>query len=169
MCWVDFLLAMALPRSSEFILAKRIYMQRRGQYLMPADSDGQELISKLKLDELVYATISRPRNLKHHKKFFKMIGEVFKAQTFYLTQERMLNDIKVRMGHCDVYKTPEGTEYIGPRSISFAEMDQIEFGEFYNKFLDYCLQVIIPGVNKPDFEEHLLSIIDGRNYVEMRR
>lgn len=145
-------------------MASKVIMMRRGMTLVPTDSDSQETLRALGWDELVAVTIVRPRNIKHHRKFFKMIGEVFKAQHQYLEQDDMLDDIKIELGHCRRRVRPDGSVSFIPKSISFAQMDQTAFEVFYNRFLDYCINVIIPGVNKEDFEMHLYSIMDGRNY-----
>lgn len=150
-------------------MASRIIMQRRGQYLAPTDSDGMEVINALGRDELVSVNLVRPRNIGHHRKFFKMIGEVFKAQNEYMDQDHMLDDIRIELGHCRRRVRPDGTISFSPRSISFARMDQGAFEIFYNRFLDYCIHTIIPGVDKADFEMHLYSIMDGQNYAEKMR
>lgn len=147
-------------------MAKRIIMQRRGQMLATTDTDGQEVMSMLGRDELVSVMIIRPRNIKHHRKFFKMISEVFKAQSEWNDEDHMLDEIKIELGHCRKRVRKDATISYMPRSISFANMDQSAFELFYNKFLDYCIQVIIPGVNKEDFERHLYSIMDGRDYSQ---
>lgn len=154
-------------------MATKIIAQKRGMTIIPVDSDGVEALHNIPQGELFSITIVRPRNIKMHRKFFKMIQEVFyavsdiqKSLNGWTNVDYMLDEIKIELGHCRKCVRKDGTISYMPLSISFANMDQSAFELFYNKFLDYCIQVIIPGVNKEDFERHLYSIMDGRNYSQ---
>ena len=146
-----------------------LIMQRSGNMLAPTDKDGLELVQSMGGNEMVSVKISRPRNIRFHRLFFKMLQEVYKAQPpgphAYKDLRDMLDDIKVALGYAKK-KVVNGREFWVPASISFARMDETKFTRFYEEFLDYCLRVIIPAINKPDFERHLLSIADGRDYSE---
>lgn len=127
--------------------------------LVPTDARGIEVIHEIGTNEEVRCVITRPRNLKHHRKFFALIGVVFKAQGFYATQENMLDDIKLAIGHSRQFIGHDGLIRIIPNSISFANMDQSEFEQFYNKAVEFILSKILPAVDKADLEQQVYDVL----------
>lgn len=77
-----------------------------------------------------------------------MAGLVFNNQDKYDTIESMVTEIKLRVGHYEEHMTVKGTLIYVPKSISFDEMDQLEFDEFYSKAVNCCLKYFVPGDNQ---------------------
>lgn len=136
---------------SEFLARKHL-----GK-LEPVDEAGQEAMRNLRHGETIKITISRPRNVQHHRKFFALCSIVHANQEHYSSVEQVVAALKVATGHCDFVVTQKGWTAI-PRSISFAKMDQTEFNAFYEKCVDYVVTKIIPGISRDDLRNELLEI-----------
>lgn len=150
-------------------MAVKLIMMRRGQLLAAADPQTLEELQKVPQGEIVSISMSRPRNLRHHMKFWKLMSVCFEMQSHYTDIEDMVDDLKIAIGHARKRKRTDGTEVWVPHSISFSSMDQSAFEIFYNRVVEVILKTIIPGVGREDFEAHVFSILDGKNYTELRR
>ena len=124
-----------------------LLMARRGSGLYPIDEPGQDVLSRLPQREYVKVNITRPRNLAHHRKFFAMLQLVFSNQDRYDQFEHFLAALKIALGHCDTIVLANGSCNYLPKSISFTNMDQTEFDQFYNRACDLIAERIIPGLN----------------------
>lgn len=106
------------------------------------DSD-LERIKRIKQGEGFMVDITRPRNIKFHRKFFALINLVFQNQEVYKNIDHLRNDLTVEAGFFD-----EAPDFLGevkkrPKSISFAAMDDDEFSDFY----DACISTIVKYFN----------------------
>src|SRR3990167_5363857 len=115
--------------------------------LQPADDVEVKFMGRLKLHELVAVEAKQPRNLAHHRKFWKLMEIVARNQEHYGSAEEVCAAFKVAVGHCDFVQTKHGLVGI-PRSINFANMDQTEFDSFYSKAVEYLTTEVIQGLNK---------------------
>ncbi len=99
------------------------------------DSDFDKL-KKIKPNEIVMCTITKPRNIKFHKKFFALLNLVFQNQEHYTNIDHLRHDLTVASGFYTKRITIDGEEITEPKSISFAKMSELEFSELYNAFLN---------------------------------
>ena len=97
-----------------------------------------------KLEDLVgqevRAMITRPRNLKFHKKYFAMLktGHDMANTDFNMEQFRVY--CQAGSGHCEFIEGQDGIIAV-PKSISFFSMDDLEFERLYNDVLGFiCSQ-----------------------------
>ena len=112
-----------------------------------------ENIKKLPLNEVVEVEIKRKRNIKFHKKFFALINLVFQNQEVYTNIEHLRKDLIIASGHYELRHNFEGVEITEAKSISFANMDELEFGELYNSLLDVIVKYF--RFDKIEIEENL--------------
>lgn len=117
-----------------------VLLKKTWEGFVPADEEALEALSKIKVGEVVKASIVKPRNVGFHRKFFAMARLVFDNQDQYDNFNVFLNIVvKTITGHVDtVIKEHNGKTYVAyvPKSISFAAMDQHEFEDFYWRALD---------------------------------
>lgn len=99
------------------------------------DSD-YEKIKKLKLDEFYQCTITQPRNIKFHRKFFSLIKMVFDNQEIYKNTDRLRKDLIIESGFYDEWVDFQGVIQREAKSISFASMKEDQFNDLYSKVLD---------------------------------
>lgn len=103
------------------------------------DSDF-ELSKKIKLNEIYEFEFKQPRNLKFHRKFFALINMVFQNQEQYTNIEHLRKDLIIESGNYDLRHDLNGVEIREAKSISFAQMDEIQFSELYNSVVDVIVK-----------------------------
>lgn len=99
------------------------------------DSDYEKL-KKIKAMKMVKCTITQPRNIGFHRKFFALIKMVYQNQEHYNNSDDLRADLIVSAGFYEKRVTFFGEEILKPKSISFASMKQDEFDELYSAVLD---------------------------------
>lgn len=112
----------------------------------PAYNSDYENAKKVPLNEPIDFGWKKPRNYKFHKKFFALIELVYQNQEVYNNKEHLRKDLTISAGFYDIRHNFEGVEIYEPKSISFANMDDVEFSELYNRFVDVVVQWL--GIDK---------------------
>lgn len=133
-----------------------------------AYTDDDQVLKRFKDGDEVLVEVKKPRNLKFHKKFFKLLQTIFhymeddaKLQLDIHDQKTLLVRLKLDMGLFDICVVgagsvlPEGTVVYTPQSISFAAMDDTEFEKLYKGTIDVAIQKYIPAQD----ENALLNIL----------
>ena len=120
----------------------------------PADSESEELIRKIKLNEIREFTVVKKRIGIYHKKYFKMISLIQKNQDEYSMSE-FLTNIKIKLKMYTVKYDFDGVPYPEFKSISYDKMDQFEFEDVYSKTLDFLLKWVNRNVK---IDEQKLTI-----------
>ena len=121
--------------------------------LVPTTEDGKEWLAKLPMGEILRGKFSRPRNGKHHAKYWAMLGLVA-SNTERLTSDEIHRVIKYRCGIGRIIQTKTGPFWL-EGSISFAKMNQDQFEEFYQRAVGFVCDEIIPGLDNADLEREL--------------
>jgi hypothetical protein len=142
-------------------MATNLMMVRERNSLVPADSFSAEALDAMKNGEVVRAVVTRPRNEKHHRKFFALLNVVFEAQDRYPTLDRLLHAIKIGVGLYELVPLTKTQTVIDVGSISFASMDQAEFTNFYDKVVKLIVTRILPGADSAELEARVLEILGG--------
>ena len=127
--------------------------------LMPYDDNDLQLFRRLKRGAVVKVETRTPRNLRFHRKFFALLRVTFDnlpeniASSMHIESiEALLMLLKMDMGYFDVVEIGEH-HFVKPRSISFAEMDEAAFSEFYNKAVTCILNNYLTLSSQADLEE----------------
>lgn len=124
----------------------KIFIKRNGGRLEPANAISESLIEGLKNNTWYSAKITKPRNINFHRKFFALLNEVVERSDFYtgkaqgLAVEELKERIKFKIGHYKIFGKVEGVVIIKTKSISFGEMDNIQFEEFYKMAINAILE-----------------------------
>jgi hypothetical protein len=122
--------------------------------LKPAYDSDYEVYSKIPLNEVFEIEYKKPRNIGFHRKYFALIKLAFENQTDYRNLNDLRRDISIVAGYYDeVANKVTGEVYKMPKSISFAQMDEIEFSELYEKTKDVICKWL--GVNNESIEEEI--------------
>lgn len=99
------------------------------------DSDSEKA-KKIPLNEPFVVTYTKKRNIKFHRKFFALINMLYDNQEQYNNVEYLRKDLIVESGFYDLRYGIHGEEIKEAKSISFANMDETEFSELYNRVID---------------------------------
>lgn len=112
--------------------------------LFPFDSEARDVVSKWKIGDMIEIDARKPRNYKHHKKFFALLDLFYTNTDLFSNQHECLEWFKIK---CGIYKTIKVGETYYPitGSISFSKMEQDEFDLFYNKAIQAALDELPVG------------------------
>lgn len=127
--------------------------------LRPACPLAEEVFSGLALNGEVFADITRPRSLGHHKKLFALLKIIRDNQDFYKTTDDVLDALKVATGHWYPMKTQTGQTVAKTKSIAFNKMDQLAFNEFWDAVVGVVVTKFLPGVNREDLEAEIMTMV----------
>lgn len=118
----------------------KILLVRTLSGFKPAYDSDFELSKKIKLNEIYQYEFKQPRNLKFHRKFFALINMIFQNQEQYTNIEHLRKDLIIESGNYDLRHDLLGVEIREAKSISFAQMDEIQFSELYNSVVDVIVK-----------------------------
>lgn len=138
-----------------------VFMRRHMGALRPIDAASEAALACVLHNEIVQVEIKRPRNLAHHRKWWKLVQVVYPHQSTYPTIEQFHAALKCALGYADSVTLPDGRVMLVSRSISFATMDQAAFEQFYERAVDLICTRIIPRLDREDLMQEVGEIIEG--------
>ena len=120
------------------------------------DSD-RELLRSWPAGEVLRCRVSKPRNSRFHRKFFVLLDIAFQNQDRYGHPEPFRKALILQAGFYDEIPKLDGSGVtLVPKSISFANMDELEFSKVYNRVRDLiCTEVI--GVEATELDQAVLE------------
>lgn len=129
--------------------------------LRPADDLGEAALRKIGHGEVLSVEIKRPRNVKHHRMFWALMGLVHDNLDHdrYPTVEDLVAAVKIAAGLRTRIELPNGDIGFIPGSIAFHKMDQDEFSKFYDRVCDLIAKYFLPGVNTDDLRREVEIMI----------
>ena len=107
----------------------QIYVQRRGNHLVPEMQTDADLIQRLPLGQRIKVTVSEGRSPAKLRLYWSYLGRVVKACECAPSPEALHDVVKLHTG----FVTPvlvKGFTVAVPKSISFASMSEAEFDDF---------------------------------------
>ena len=119
----------------------------------PAYNSDYELAKQIPLNESIEFEYTKKRNVKFHRKFFALLNLVYENQEVYNNIEHLRKDLTISAGFYEIRYNFEGVEIYEPKSISFAKMDDIEFAELYNRFIDVVVKWL--GIDKQEILDNI--------------
>lgn len=103
--------------------------------IIPAYDEDKERLKKFKAGEIFCAEVTKPRNIRFHKKFMALINMLLQNQEIYHDFDHLRKDLIIEAGYYTERANWEGFIVKEAKSISFANMDDTEFDELYNAVL----------------------------------
>ena len=122
---------------------------------IPSSDKSIDKMSKIKIGEPFLMDYKPKRNYEFHKKGFALLNLIFENQDKYDTFEELRTEMVLKAGWYREHITTKGKLIYIPKSMSFAEMDEIEFAEIYSKFIDIALKHFVT-MDKQELEDAIL-------------
>lgn len=129
----------------------QIYVQRRGNHLVPEMQADADLIQRLPVGQRVKVTVTEGRSPAKLRLYWSYLGRVVKACNCAPSPESLHDVVKLHTG----FVTPvmvKGFTVAVPKSISFSSMSESEFDDFLRTAEKWLVETY--GVSIADaFEE----------------
>lgn len=122
--------------------------------LRPGDEEAEAVLRSIGQGELVSVEVKRPRNIRFHNKFFAMLKIILDNQELYKSKTQLLDVCKIAIGHVEVIER-KGIQYMKPKSISWAAMDETAFQDFYDRAVAWVAEEVVPGLRRQDLDEEV--------------
>jgi hypothetical protein len=132
-----------------------IKTQRR---IQPATEQDEERLRLVRVGDLLPVSIKKPRNGRDHRRFWALVRFIRDNHDRLHTDEAVVLELKLRAGHYREHITGYGEILFVPKSISYDEVDQTEFLDFYQKALRAACTELLPKVPQPELEQYLERI-----------
>lgn len=140
----------------------KIHLRKSNGFLMPDSSEDALALGKFKFGDVVAAHITRPRNYQFHKKLFALWNHAYSCwdQTEVPTAygmalksfDRFRKDLTIKAGYYIQEVRLDGSIRTEARSISFAEMDEQEFAQFYEAQVRVILDLVLTNYTREDLD-----------------
>ena len=129
---------------------------------VPVDQNAAELMEKMRPNAEFKAEITQPRNIGFHRKFFALLDVAFDAWDapeiehngvkIAKNRDRFRKDIIIQCGFYNISVGIDGKAKIDAKSMSFSNMDEIEFNELYSSAIDVILGKVLTHYTSDDLE-----------------
>lgn len=114
---------------------KIVLVKTLGGSIIPAYDQDKEKLKRFKAGEPFMAEVTKPRNLRFHKKAFALFNMVFQNQEVYTNLDDLRYDLTIEAGYFNEGVNIHGEVIKRAKSISFAQMDDTEFSEYYEAII----------------------------------
>lgn len=134
-------------------------MQRTFNTLKAVDDQGRDALAKIPPGKVVVCEVKQARNPKQHNLYWGLVGQIYQNQTRYATQKQVSDMLKVAVGYCDEAENKFGKTVAIPKSMSFANMPNDEFQEFFRLVIEFVKTKIMPHLDEGALLEELGRIV----------
>lgn len=122
--------------------------------LKPLYDSDYDNYSKIALGEEFEIEYTKKRNIKFHRKAFALFKLAFENQSDFRNLDDMRYEITIVAGYYDEKISLITNEvYKKAKSISFSQMDELEFNEYYNAVKDVICRWL--GINNENIENEI--------------
>ena len=124
---------------------------------VPSNEESRKALSKNKHGNEFIMEYKAKRNPKFHRKLFALLNLILQNQEYYKSIDNILEVVKFRARYFETIVLHNGNTHYKAKSISFSEMDNVAFEEFYSKTIDVALE--LTRLSKEDIEEEILRFM----------
>ena len=139
------------------------FIKMAGGLLSPANDIEAEKLKKFKTGELYPVEIKRVRNPQFHRKVFAFLNFCFQYWTAENAQLQFMDEsaqfdtfrehITVLAGYYETTWNLKGEPRIRAKSLSFGNMSQDEFEQFYNA----AIRIVVKNIFNNTTDENILN------------
>jgi len=142
--------------------------------LMPASESDRELLDKIKTGDTVKLKLTRPRNIRFHRKYFALLNlafdywEVPEHGEGSALKERMpieknfdtfRANIAVKAGYYIATYTLAGDVRMEAKSISFGSMSEDDFEKLYSASIDVILKHVMHNYTEGELRKTVEDMV----------
>lgn len=135
----------------------KIFLKKHLNSLIPADSESEEMLRKIKSGVPVSCELKRPRNYENHKRYFAMLKIAFENQIMFGSIGELREAVAIEAGHTRLIKLVDGSYQKVARSISFGSMNEDQFQDLFSRSIDVIIKYVLPRISREDFIQEILA------------
>jgi hypothetical protein len=136
-----------------------LFRKRLGA-LRPADGMAEEQLSRIRQDEEVRVEIKRVRSPQQLRYWWALCGVLAEyADWCEGDRERASDWLKLSIGHAETFTSPDGKQWIRPKSIAFGNCPQDRFQAVMDAAIKVICEKIMPGTSNADLRNELEGMI----------
>lgn len=128
-------------------------------HLIPADDSSAEEMKRLKPGQHVTVEVKRARRPRQFRLYWALVAVIFDHQTRHATRTDLSDALKVAVGHYEEVGKRGEHVIVRPKSISFANMPQADFEDFFARVVAFVCANIIPGTSDAELRAHLEEMV----------
>jgi len=140
----------------------KLWLKKTLAGFTPVDDENIELAKKYKLGELYRADIVKPRSGPAHRLCFALLSLTFANQDVYTDARKFRRALAWEVGHVDEVMLQSGEIVKFPRSLSYDDVDQVEFQSLFPKMMTVCAH-LLHDMNLQELEAEVARYAD-ENY-----
>lgn len=125
--------------------------------LVANTDEAKAKLKRVKSGEPIIIDFKPKRNARFHRKLFALLKVIFQNQEHYESIDHLREMVTIKAGHCETILAPNGYTHFKAKSISFSEMDEAEFEDFYSKILDIAFEWF--GMDRDLVEQELVRFM----------
>ena len=133
----------------------KLYAQFKNGRIIPEYNTDYDKLGKIRPDTTYLVNITKPRNIGRHRMFFAMVSMVFDNQDQYDNTDDLRSELTIKAGYFRVVKDLDGADRKRPKSISFANMDDLEFNAYYKSVWDVVARWL--DISDDEIRDNLVS------------
>lgn len=134
----------------------KILVKKTNKGLLPMFDSDYENYSKIPIGEEFEIEYKKQRNLHFHKKMFALFKLTFENQEIYSNLNDLRRDLTITAGYySESVDLLTGEIFKHAKSISFANMDEVEFSQLYESVKSVIIKWL--GVTNEDLEAEILQ------------
>lgn len=134
--------------------------------LVPADDESRKRLARVPSGDTRQYEYRERRNGAMHRRYWALCGLVSQNVEGYNSAEQVSDHIKILAGHCTpIASKATGEVYLIPKSISFANMDQGGFDDFWSRAVKAVCGHLLPGVTEAEIENEILSLVGASTWA----
>lgn len=134
-------------------------IRKPGPILVGSLAEDVEKLERWKVNTILRAKVTHPRNARFHRKFFALLNIAFENQDRYDNIEAFRAEVTMRCGYYHQHKNIKGEYQYWPDSIAFSNMDEITFAQLYEKAIDIIIQYFIRGADRQELKNAVEEIL----------
>lgn len=140
----------------------RIWLKCTLAGFVPADDEAMEVKRRYKIGELYRGEIVKPRSGPAHRLCFALLSLTFANQDVYTDARKFRRALAWEVGHVDEVMLQSGEIVKFPRSLSYDDVDQVEFQVLFPKLMTVCSH-LLRGMDLKELESEVARYAD-ENY-----
>jgi hypothetical protein len=123
--------------------------------IRPATEQDEEKLIRVRNGDLLPVHIRKPRNGRLHRKFFALVNLIAQNHPRLDSVDAVILELKVRAHHYTERITLDGEIILLPKSISYEDLEELDFQAFFEKCVKIAGHELLPGIDQGKLDAYL--------------